>query len=253
MKIIALSREKRKQMGSRHFDFFPFEKIHSCDTDGYNCIMEKGACVQTKKIIMPLSLIVKSRGDSPRIELANDQYFFIQISFPTISPVIKLINVNGTSATIDAVLDEFSIFYEEVFCLERQTLEEKKIEIQCTDCLEEDFSRLVMLEQTCLICLEEEESAVLDCGHCMCMICLQKWFSEKNACPFCRTPIKPCVCGGAREQFQLEAPPPLEFFFSQKINSTGVFRLRPFFLDEIFFSCLVYDRLSNVFHLIRAL
>lgn len=234
-----------RETGRRHFEVFPFEKK-----------IEHGDRLAKQRrnlISVPLFSEEGIRlfpSFQKKLLCSNKNYFLLEVNFPTVSSVVKLVNINEREITVETILKEFHVFYEEIYTLERLTLEEEKVEEKCFECLHEEFSRFERREELCPICSEKSPSLNLDCKHYLCVYCLKKWFAAKNSCPFCRQPIKPCRCGGKRES-SFSRILNLESYFLAGLCSTGFFRLRPFFLDQIMFSCLIYDRISNVFRLIQ--
>jgi hypothetical protein len=47
------------------------------------------------------------------------------------------------------------------------------------------------MTQNCAICLEPigVDMGMIDCGHCFCSACIQKWCAKDSTCPICRADV----------------------------------------------------------------
>ncbi len=239
---------------SRHYQVFPFEKVHNC-RERSTCVRLGNRCIQKLRVVEPSNL--GSLFDNPFLDQKPDfvrsDFYYLQVDFPPEIPQVKLINLNSQVENVTAkdIIREFQTFYIEIYNLEQLTLEEEKMIIECAACRVPHFDRFEVCEvpQRCLICSDEVDKVLkLDCGHSLCRICLSTWFREKNTCPFCRTPIEPCQCAGNRETLYSFIPP-LDSYFQMGSVTTGIFRLQPFELHDLFFASLIYDREKNTFSL----
>lgn len=243
-------------MRDKKFQVFPFEYRHECSLD--SCYTLNDACVMATSKITPIRLRVLgalNKGpylkDVPRI--VNSKFYLIRIKYPASTPLVKLININGAPPTVKDILVEFAVFFREIVETEIATLADySDTAIKCKKCLKSNVQRFKILEpsetaEKCCICWGNEEAqVVLDCGHNLHAHCLQSWFKVKNSCPLCRVNIEPCECKGTR----LARPnSPRSFNNGRSTRSTGIYRLQPYNENELSFTCLVYERDSNMFHL----
>ena len=228
---------------NRRFQIYPFESEHNCDADD-NCIYVGTRCIQLSRNVVEsniyniLLLDFKVLKEIPL--LSNPHYFLMCIDFPPESPIVKLVHINNRiDITVRDIVEEFIHFYEEIYTLEERTrLEEESV---CGNCSTENFSRFEKESATpemCSICTEEFNSFLtLDCGHCYDKACIEKWFVIKNKCPLCRQAIKPCICNGDRT------------IINAGSQGLGVNRLAPYYMEEISFVSMIYDKESNIFRL----
>ena len=236
----------------RHFQVFPFELEHIC-TD--RCLKVGLKCVQYARNIFPQDIrsIIESNLKVLEKEpvLANAKSFYLRVDFPTSRPLVKLVNTNGFTFTVEKILLEFQNFLRDIYTLEAMTIQEEKYTVDCSNCVQEKFDHLESRAgpSTCSICSEEVESLlVLECGHAFGRDCTSKWFKQKNNCPHCRRPILPCECGGTREM-QYNYKPPLIAFINSGQDMTGIYQLKPYKISDLCFTSMIYDSESNVFSL----
>lgn len=62
--------------------------------------------------------------------------------------------------------------------------------LDCNKC--ENISNKILNQQECLICMDDNKckyKMMTPCSHLYCIICIVKWITENETCPYCRTPI----------------------------------------------------------------
>jgi hypothetical protein len=244
-----LSREKR-------FQIYPLELEHDCKQQPIDCVPLGAKCIQSPRNVIPSALDFMVRQPFKFLavtpDFVNARHYFLQIDFPASMPLVKLINIHeSVRPTLRAIINEFAEFYVEMYNLEQLTLDEEKVYIDCAQCRVDKFERFARGAEAdrCLICSDDAEATlVLDCGHVFGEACILRWFKQKNNCPLCRQAIEPCACSGQRESIQSRIPP-IENFFQQGIQSSGVFHLEPYDFTELLFTSIIYDRENNTFKL----
>lgn len=213
--------------------------------------------------------------------------FMIEINYPMNNPFTKTIHIDKDEVRISDVLKLFRESYLYVYDEEEKNSSEKifKIKKSCMSCLEnfydeQNIDKFLIIENddmsSCNICFDTTERTepsepssslvkIKKCKHPYHKDCLVKWFNttrddesgmsrKSNSCPLCRQAIIFCEhCNGSEfveEEFKGVVPPYDPNFFTIREETDGPYGIHSFYVEELLFKGVIYDKSRNTMTLI---